>query len=354
MIIYYHVKEIKKFPSGIEHLTLKNQVIDGEIQSVVCVAGIVRDIQQIQGNMWKSLFEMNCAHSYTVHMLVGNDVELSKQYQIKLWQEWRENREYTELDLKCAPFIILDESKDESMTRITNRIDKISRLRDYQRQLLRESFGNKLSLSSIVMLVDFDLFRLPMTTQLVQIVNKLQDHDFTHDAICSAGVTLGIDLRNQARGKELWYYDTFSTVLYPDTFVHPLRRRLFPSFYSGENPNLVRSEDQQFGNFTQADLMHYLVQEGIQSKTGKVRMRSCFGGLTVYKAWKYLDTRCQYTLSWGMIMHGDKSTIMKYASSKDERPCEHVVLHECMHRSLTYFDIALDPTLVTEWRKDSF
>ena len=321
-----------------------------EILPNVCVAGIVRDVHKIQSTIWKSLFEMNCAHRFTIHMVVGDDVESSKEYQIKLWDNWRNTEEYVALKQSCAPLYILQEPNDSSGTGSNNRIDKISFLRDHQRQLLREYFGKRLNNASIIMLVDFDLFLLPQTGELVHIVDNLQNRDYPHDAVCAAGVTLG-NLRRDSRN-ELWYYDTYSTVLLPDTFVHPLGRRLFPKFYQGENPSLVRSENQQFGNFTQADLMRYFIQEGIQSRTGQVRVRSCFGGLTVYRALKYLDTNCQYFLERDLVIHGDASTIMKYASSKDKRPCEHVVIHECLKRSLPRFDIALDPNMVTQWRKD--
>jgi hypothetical protein len=213
--------------------------------------------------------------------------------------------------------------------------------------LLRQYYGEALRDTSIIMLVDYDLFLLPGTAEIVQNVNLLRNPDYEHDAICAAGVTIGISRR--VSEEEQWYFDTFATVLNPDTFTHPLSRRLFPTYHAGEDIKLVRSNNQ-FGSFTQADLMRYLVQEGMKSATGRVSVRSCFGGLTVYRASKYLHNDCQYFLPRDVVAQGNASTIMKYASSKDKRPCEHVVMHNCLKESLQRFDIAIDPSFVTQWR----
>ena len=316
----------------------------------VCVAGIVRDVSSIQFTMWRSLFEMNCVNQYTVHMVAGGSIESTKEYKKKLWQEWRIEGEYAAMELTCAPFFIVNESKEYTDTGTNSRVDKISFLRDNQREMLRKYFENKLSNTAIVILVDFDLFLLPKTEQLVHIVNQLRNPNYQHDAVCASGVTIG-NFRRKSKSDQ-FYYDTFSTVLLPNTWVHPLSRRLFANFFPGEDPKLVRSNNQ-FGKFTQADLMRYFVKEGKQSTTGQVSVRSCFGGLTVYKALQYLSGDCHYFLPRDVVIHGNASSIMKYASLKDNRPCEHVVMHECLKTSHHRFDIALDPHFVTQWRKDS-
>ena len=77
-----------------------------------------------------------------------------------------------------------------------------------------------------------------------------------------------------------------------------------------------------------------------QSEHGTVDARSCFGGMTIYRASAWFEPRCSYTHGIGVdarIGGSDSSTtstgLMRYASEADGRPCEHVVFHDCLIRT---------------------
>ena len=309
-------------------------------------------------------------------------------------------------------------------SKILNRIDRIALLRDYQRELLRALFtkhrpsrkwskDDNISIFDVVIIVDLDVPRPPDVGLLVnKTVHQLQNqnqhqHQHQHqprqkrgqqeqqhdnngnngkynddngpDVVCAAGVTTTSKVHSLT-SKELWYYDTFSTVLLPDTFVHPLKRRLWNKYRTGEDRNLIRSNDQWNGNFTQADLMRYLQLKSKSNNDGTVAVRSCFGGLAAYRAVTYFSKECRYRLGDGLgkgvvidkiveddegaeVVIGSRSNVtsseeeerlMGYANSKERRPCEHVVFHDCLMRNVHHRNtsIAIDPRLILYWTKD--
>lgn len=257
-------------------------------------------------------------------------------------------------DSSCASIEIISQSEaldkldfpiitEEELSYVTNRIDRISILRDVQRMLLHDKYSNNLkkndslvsfdtrrarggshddneggnnggSNRGVVILADLDLFELPKVDLLMDQAHQLlmaqqnkgelqlqQKHQksqqpsssYPHDAICASGVTMNLSKKKKQKS----YYDTFATVFYPDTFSHPLKRRLRSNnYYPNENPNLVRSNHNQNGNFTQRHMYNYIKEEGKKSDTGNVRVTSCFGGLAMYKANVYFQSKCRYRL----------------------------------------------------------
>ena len=199
-------------------------------------------------------------------------------------------------------------------------------------------------------MADLDLFRLPPVARVLKqaesMVATSSDHNDNNnnklDVVCAAGVTM-------ASREELWYYDTYATVLLPDTYVHPLKRRLVKEYFAGENRSLVRS-DNQHGSFTQGDLMRYLQQQA--TDTGTVMVRSCFGGLSIYRATTFFEPKCSYTLQQ---QDADQRQLERYASESDGRPCEHVVFQTCLqdHAEITSpAKVAINPSLLLLWRKN--
>lgn len=240
-------------------------------------------------------------------------------------------------------------------------------MRDYQRSLLRPLFSTGLFLSGdghgkvdsrstttnndretegVVIMLDFDLHGMPNAETLVKQIERLQQPSYPHDVVCAAGIT-------RARRNQLWYYDTFATVMLPDTFVHPLKRRLVPYFYPGEDSTHVRSDNMR-GKVTQGDIMQFFRSEGKKSNSGAVSVKSCFGGLALYRADVYFTKSCQYTLDTVVKLDkGNRTSIMRYANSAEERPCEHVVFHDCLKKvTKKRVDIALNPELHTIWGRN--
>ncbi|KAL7568312.1 hypothetical protein ACA910_000657 [Epithemia clementina (nom. ined.)] len=241
-----------------------------------------------------------------------------------------------------------------------------------------------------------------------------------------------------------FYYDNFAFVAWPDTFGFIHRQRLIPSYYAQENVGIVpetlgtAQKQKQHHIFTQYELYMHLQHLALEysrnhhphananadSTTDSSRddnndnalapVRSCFGGLALYRATTWLTPQCQYDLL-GMVQQTqqrqeqqqeeseeDSSTllslsppnmyllrngrrllpdpnldtnILRYASKKEGLPCEHVVFHDCLHRVVfsnsttsssdgSRLDlkqqpspppqprVAVDPQLVTYWKRN--
>lgn len=349
----------------------------GHARPDVYVAAMVRTASDIRPSVLETLVQLSCANSVGVHILAaGGIAEVSRKVQEKQKNFFRESRrtaleiqaELTLLDGsaesgKCAPFEIVeqDDSKifrnAEGGSAPTNRVDRIAAFRDYQRSLLFPHFmGSPPSLESevvqdgVVVVIDLDLGAIPSVSSLVSQIDAMLLRKHSHDVVCAAGVTM-------ASQREPWYYDTYATVLLPDTYTHPLKRRLIGDYYEGEDPMLVRSDDQH-GKFTQGHLMKWLhnrakEEEATEGGRGMVRVRSCFGGLALYRTSAWFEPQCRYS---DAVLAEE---LVRYASKADGRPCEHVVFHDCLkergisdpmsgHRDV---DIAIDPRLITLWKK---
>jgi hypothetical protein len=273
-----------------------------------------------------------------VHVTVGSHA---------VWaQEQFQSRQQPQQGLSsCAPFLVESEQDLglDAQSLSDNRVERIAAIRDAQRQRVRELWYSSTSnnhkgllVDGIIVVADLDLFRLPSTAGILeQAASMIKANDL--DVVCAAGVTM-------ASRQELWYYDTYATVLLPDTYVHPLKRRLVPELQAGEDPRLVRS-DNQHGSFTQGDLMQYLQRQSLA--TGTTRVRSCFGGLAIYRAMTWLSDSCSYSTA-------DPSALIRYASRHDGRPCEHVVFHACLQDSplVRKARVAINPSLLALWQKD--
>lgn len=400
------------------------------------IAGMAADADKIHSNMKDTLIQLNCHHHVGIHVILKLEHQIdSFQRDLQLMQSQLGVPDNSDLNITtCAPIIIqlqdhagpghTHTNNQHQPTMSKNRIDRIATIRDSQRYALHQIYSqyrtdihsksqskshsqsksqsqsfNTTSYKQkpgIIILVDLDLFQLPKTSLIVQQAQLLQTTHYQHDAICAAGITMNIGSRTRngkhkhkkknnsasatisssisAGEMEPWYYDTFATVFLPDTFSHPTKRRLVPHLYRGEDPALVRSNDQR-GNFTQGDIYRYFLQGVIKDTslgTGTcTRVKSCFGGMAMYRAASYFEQYCQYQLQdsvrdqldqWNAHYNANANTIVdidfsksiiRYANDKEQRPCEHVVFHDCLIKVTTgTFNIAVNPLLQTFWKRD--
>ena len=361
--------------SSSSHVRVKQNVIPKEEEqsnnpkNKIVISGIIQDASKISDLVWSFLIEMNCQYETDIHMLANRG---TREAMTKL--DFHRDKQTN----KCSSFHIIKENPNEIYRLdknnngdknnkegiIKNRVDRISHLRNYHRQLLSREYYNKSDNKSdnnddevrqdsndnnVMIIADFDLWKLPTVKKVLTVAKDLQDPQYPHDAICAAGITM-------ANQNELWYYDMFATVLLPDTFVYPLSRRLIPHYYEGEDTQLVRS-NKAHGSITQGDLMRHFVQQGQLSPTGAMSVKSCFGGFTMYRFHTFFHSECTYTLpqheKTNIRKENHKSTLMRYAGAKDKRPCEHVVFHDCLKQiDSPKIDLALHPQLLTLWKRN--
>lgn len=353
----------------------------------IWIAGIQRDASQIESRPLKTLLELNCLHSVGVHLLTREHASIAIQKMTDLKTSYFHNT--TKLKtVKCAPLIIQDQDTLGDLGKLStrvenNRIDRISALRDIQRRLLRQEYkkyrGNNRYLNddgaiiiagniyischviwkqfndsymTNIFLSDFDLWKISTSENIIKNVNRLLQTPsrFPHDVICANGMTLHAPKVNGDPPLRL-YYDTFATIFLPDTFSFPLRDRYFGKSYPGEDLNMIRSEDWR-GKVSQMFFHSWIFQQGDASESGIVSVRSCFGGIGIYRANVYFEEKCQYALREDINeLKSNQSSIMRYAN-KEERPCEHVVFHECLRKHVDDFDIGVDPKMISFWRQD--
>ena len=148
------------------------------------------------------------------------------------------------------------------------------------------------------------------------------------DVLCACGVD---------KGGTGGYYDLFATVLLPDTFVLDLGGRSVQA-RPEENSSLINGPF-----FSHSDLLEWFKKEGGDT-ANPVPVRSCFGGLALYRASKWLDQNCSY-------MNPHPEINAKYGATWAEGlPCEHVVFHNCLQSVDPKVVVAVKPDLQTVWK----
>lgn len=302
----------------------------------------------------------------------------------------------------------LEEDTPNNPWNQSNRIARIKRSREYQRQLVIQMLnnnhnnfnGNKnhgvnvvdwstvFPNNAVVAVLDLDLFSYPSPLEIIQSARDyimLNNHDVVgeknkYHAICSNGLFVQKSRKYNGSYRRR-YYDTFSTILLPNSWLHVDRE---------EPRGSLLGEDVDMARMTQDETLQWILKEGRRSKrrsgminndNGKnkreeeeevtqaqhhqyyqpVPVRSCFNGLTLYRADVWLQPQCRYD-----SYHKDDDA---YLSKRYHHACEHIVFHECLRRVMMMmmtkmddeggsggsnssgvgFNIAVQPDLTTLW-----
>lgn len=308
----------------------------------VWMAGIIRNAStEIQPQVLEHMVKLNCQHDISIHVVASEGVE-------ECLEAYKDLVKQQDFDVsKCVEFVVQQEPSEfiNSNSAIQkNRIDQIANVRDYQRELLRTKYDADFihADDSVVILVDLDLYSLPPIDTLLQELHSMQAKESNFEVICAAGIMY----------RPFGYYDIFATVLLDGTFVYPIRGRLEQQLHEGEDYSLVRSNDV-YGNFTQWDLLEYFEKESARLEGNAVPVRSCFGGLTMYRARVWFQDKCQYTAN-GTNKNTTLTHLQRFATETSERPCEHVVLHQCLlQANSSSVRLGVQPRLKTEWNSDT-
>lgn len=236
---------------------------------------------------------------------------------------------------------LLSEDAPNNPLDFENRIARIKRVREYQRQMIRDNVSFKQSnvKQSIIAMIDLDMFDYPPISKVIEVAEKYilaspTSARETYDAICANGV-------QRSRWKESFphrgYYDSFATVLLPNTWPVGEEKRTVPR-------GLLKGENVTLSKLSVRGLLDYFLKEGSKgskSNYNPVPVRSCFGGLTLYRADAWLSSHCRYDLY--------NKSVDVYRGKEEHQTCEHVVLHECLREKYSDFTIALQPDMTTLW-----
>ena len=274
-----------------------------------------------------------------------------------------------------------------------NRIASIKRSREYQRQQLllnKVTWGgsswewkDQSSSSSVIGVLDLDLLAYPSVSHVLETASRYiiipppipsssslattdDNEEKKFHAICANGIQI---ISDQRGGIKQSYYDTFSTILLPNTWLYRESDRLVPSRGELEGENVTLSQ------MSQTQILEWFVKRGTTKKKGNkqqqnnsgteaaieantkssssssgdydpVSVRSCFNGFTMYRSDIFFNSQCRYDL----YNRNDRM----YASKRERHTCEHVVFNECLRR-MTKNDntdsirIAVMPDMKTLW-----
>ena len=155
----------------------------------------------------------------------------------------------------------------------------------------------------------------------------------------------------------LHYYIIYRTVLLPNTFVYPVEGRFRPVIQDDEDSAFIISDDPGLTtSFTQNDLFQYLTDASTREQNGRpVPVRSCFGGLAIYRTSVWYEPKCQY----GSWRNKCAPHMARYANQADKRPCEHVSFHECLREVIpatlkgSDLSIGIQPRLMPHWNSNN-
>ena len=284
---------------------------------------------------------------------------------------YRMTKEYYEYDNNNSSLILLAAASDGGGNNNTqqlinnpldrnNRIARIKRSRELQRQDLMESLmkshhndDEDWKMHSAIAVLDLDLLAYPSPSDLVEtaykhifpssLSNQPQTEKF--HAICSNGL---MTIMSQSKKRYVTrYYDTYSTILLPNAWLH--------------NDRMVSSSmkdniNEKLSNMDQIETFHYILEQGKRNvdttslkgssiettQYDPVPVRSCFNGLTIYRADVYLNSECRYDT------YNEEDAV--YASNHYQHACEHVVMHECLRRKMNgSLKMAVKPDMKTLW-----
>jgi len=295
---------------------VSNEAIN-DVNHDVVLAGIIHHGAEISTNSLNFLVEVTCINKIRTHVLGADDMEILAG----MYNRLKDKRFPGQL---CAPLMV---AAQPIITQEQNRITRIVTAREYQKNSIAEQYVFSNLDKATIILADLDVNELPPRDQVVNNAMKMNSRaGLDVDVLCSAGKMLNPN----------GYYDTFATILLPDTFVYPIGGRPDLKARPEEDPSLIIGE-----NFNAEQLMEWFQIKG-GANADPVPVKSCFGGLAIYRASKWLDQRCSYK-------DLQPEVNAKYANRYDEAPCEHVVLHNCLQALDPSVVIAVQPDMHTLW-----
>lgn len=324
---------------------------DGKVSSnSFFLTAMMSDGSKISTEALQFMLVLNCVHQTSMYLLVASNGDRLEDAYDAMKTEW-----YPEVTTQLCGFFKVVKQPD-FVSDIPNRIDRLQHARDYQRMhvqdLLAENYADLAN--SIIGLVDLDLHSFPLPSELVKQVARMKESSegtgLEVDVLCAAGVEEHQDIDGIVTEG---YYDTFATVLEDGTFLYPVKGRVHDDGpRKEENASMIISED-----FTPIDVLAWFKNEGAFSdfkgnfEMNPVPVKSCFGGLTLYRADKWLDERCSYN-GGQSDRSADILASQQYANRQDNRTCEHVVFHACLQEFHPNITVAVQPDLRTQWVND--
>jgi hypothetical protein len=371
-----------------------------------------KELESFYRNMVKDFYSKNLNMNMNSSSLSSSSHQQQPHHhQNQQYQQQAASASSTCLDSNNLHIITEEHNNDHHKRKNKNekgRINRLTNLREWQRNNIRELQQSQMMNNNnynynynnddddddgTVIILDLDLIELPPVSQILKIHSLYMqqqnnrnddddddDNDPSFDVICAAGVTLNkVDDGTQLRGGSKLvegYYDSFATIFLPDTFNHALHLRKIKHLRPIEDKNLVMDSVS-----SRSKILQWIKDQGTSTSTSRRRrnnnnknnktdkdtdndnydefiimnpvpVKSCFGGLAIYRTSIYLDSRCKYTTNSNSNSNNnniDETIVMnKYGNMKNE-VCEHVRFHNCLYENNVTTKIAIQPDLRTRW-----
>lgn len=303
----------------------------------------------------KDMIKVSCKYNIGIFVLSKEKIHFEREDSFLNDQ----NSIYTSFS-ECAPIVLKSEGELQiKFPRSMKRVAKLTLLRDLQRNMISNEFYTNKDMDiekGTIIIADFDMTKWPALSNVNKQMKGLTMNAGRYDAVCTNGA---------GSKQEQKYYDTYATILLPDVFILQNDKRLFDKSDESKitvgndmfhfNKRLMKARFHKQNNFTDEERLQEETRQrrialfknmGSSHQDGIEPVRSCFGGMTIYKARSYLEPKCRYQINHDILTKRDKATIMRFSNIKDKRPCEHVVLHECLREQLEDFRIGISRHLV--------
>ena len=298
------------------------------------VAGLIPDGALIKNEILTTLIQLSCLYRTPVHAIVAENADVLQLLFSRLQEDLYPSQK-TNIHCRALQVDIQPAFPSQNLS----RVEKLAILRDFQRLKLMNMISKFTTRtdSIIIMLLDFDLLEVPPVFQIMEAActilggqwnNGMKRAPLGIDVVCAGGIIV-----NDQDGRE-GYYDSFATIFESDTYMAPLASRAVSVLRPGENKDLIVADN---------DLNFYAIWEWMKSQQS-IPVRSCFGGLALYRASNYLDDRCSYSTR-------RKGINVSVYEVLHEGVCEHIVFNTCLH-SLGGMKMSIYPDLRTRWTPD--
>jgi hypothetical protein len=289
--------------------------------NVLTVAALINDTSHISARTVDFLVDITCGLQAPVHIISANGKDaLLRAYHDKITT--------CGVGDICADFTVINQDPDV-IDLFPNRVDRLAHIREQQRDELKDLYfegdddlTGHLADNDFIIIVDLDLKEVPSVRDIEATMEDLVSEHTNLDAVCANGV---LPDDNEA-------YDTYATILETDTWLLGLGPG---SEKKGKIAAMEFEEDLAEGKLHRN-----------KTKEVMIPVKSCFGGLAIYRAKVWFNANCHYDAK---VDAKTNAHLLKYRSMHEERVCEHVVFHDCLEKHRKDFTISIDRNLITRY-----
>lgn len=297
--------------------------------SGVFVLALVKKASDVKESILHKLMAYNCIGKYHLRiMLPPEEVKYFYKILSHASKKAQISQSCGSVKIMREPFWLTLRARIKKYRNKFRRVEHLGLLRDSVRDLFLSELRRTSVLDiakAFIIVIDLDLESIPPMKKIREEIISLRES--REHVACSLG----------EMGAPFGYYDIFATILLPSTFLYPIQERELSYSHTDEERSIIRS-NSAYGYFQQGDINEMILKK---SFNGSFPVRSCFGGLAIYKGSAFGEKSCVY--------NAYQADLRRYAV-RNAGVCEHVVFHECLRKFIPDFRISIRTEMKTEWK----